>query len=73
MKRGQLEGLYRLTIDVEFIASQYFHSVFNMIDFFAQQRKRSFGDLEKELMYYHLNGIGTSKGIKYLDKIKFEK
>jgi AcrR family transcriptional regulator len=73
MKRGQLEGLYRLTIDVEFIASQYFHSVFNMIDFFAHQRTRSFGDLEKELMYYHLNGIGTSKGIKYLDKIKFEK
>jgi AcrR family transcriptional regulator len=72
MKRGQEEGLYRLTIDLEFIANQYFQSVFNMIDFFAQQRTRSFGDLEKELMYYHINGIGTPKGIKYLDKINFE-
>ncbi|MBL7788738.1 MAG: TetR/AcrR family transcriptional regulator [Chitinophagales bacterium] len=72
MQRGQEEGLYRSTIDVEFIASQYFHSIFNMVDFFAQQRSRSFGELEKELMYYHINGIGTPKGIKYLDKINFE-
>jgi len=70
--RGQTEGLYRMTIDVEFIASQYFHSIFNMIDFFAEQRTRSFSVLEKELMYYHLNGIGTIKGLKYLDKINFE-
>lgn len=72
MQRGQSEGLYRLSIDVEFIANQYFNSIFNMIDFFAQQRTRSFGDLEKELMFYHINGIGTPKGIKYLDKINFE-
>lgn len=72
MQRGQEEGLYRCTIDIEFIASQYFHSIFNMVDFFAQQRSRSFGELEKELMYYHIHGIGTPKGIKYLDKINFE-
>lgn len=70
--RGQKEGLYRLTIDVEFIASQYFSSIFNMIDFFAQQRTRSLGDLEKQLMNYHVHGIGTVEGIKYLDNIKFE-
>ena len=72
MQRGQQEGLYRLTVDIEFIANQYYHSIFNMIEFFAQQRTRSFGDLEKELMYYHINGIGTSKGIRYLDKVNFE-
>lgn len=72
MQRGQNEGLYRLAIDVEFLASQYFHSIFNMVDFFAQQRSRSFGELEKELMYYHIHGIGTTKGIKYLDKLNFE-
>ncbi len=72
IQRGQGEGLYRTQIDIEFIASQYFHSIFNMVEFFAQQRTRSFGDLEKELMFYHINGIGTPKGIKYLDKINFE-
>jgi len=73
MHRGQQEGLYRTSIDVEFIANQYFHGIFNMVDFFAQQRTRSFGELEMELMYYHIHGIGTPKGIKYLDKIKFDK
>lgn len=72
IRRGQEEGFYRLGINVEFISYMYFKSIFNQIDFFTLQKKYSIVELDKEHLYYHINAIGTKKGIKYLDKIKID-
>lgn len=72
IKRGQDEGLYRLGINIEFISFLYFKSIFTLIEYFTSQKKLSIAELDKEHLYYHINAIGTPKGIRYLDKIKLD-
>lgn len=73
IERGQKEGLYRENINIDFISHLYFKSIFIIIDYFSIQKKYSIADLDQEHMYYHIHAIGTNKGIKYLDKIQFDK
>lgn len=72
IQRGHNEGLYKTELNIEFLSHQYYGGILNMIDYFSHQQKYSISDLQKEHIYYHIHGIGTAKGIKYLDKINFE-
>ena len=70
--RGQQEGFYRENVNADFISYLYFKSIFLQLEYFAIQKKLSIIDLDREHLYYHVHAIGTTKGIKYLEKIKFE-
>lgn len=70
--RGQEEGLYRDDLHRDLITFLYMRNVISLIDFFSSQTKFSIVSLIKEYIYYHIRGIGTDKGIKYLNNINLE-
>lgn len=73
LKRGIKEGLYREELDVEIMARIYVARVEMFLDdeIFPYDKfppQKTFN----VFMDYHIRGIATSKGIKYLEKIKSE-
>jgi hypothetical protein len=71
LKRGVEEGYYREDLDVEIVSRIY---VTNTFSFFDQNlfnaKSYQFIDLYREFMKYHLHGIVSTKGLKYIQKIK---
>ena len=71
LKRGVEEGFYREDLDVEIVSRIY---VTNTFSFFDQNlfnaKSYQFIDLYREFMKYHLHGIVSAKGLKYIQKIK---
>jgi AcrR family transcriptional regulator len=74
MERGISEGLYRADMNPEIVARIYVYALDILID---QQRfpakKYHFYNLYKEFVNYHLSGILTDKGAKYLEQSKLLK
>ena len=74
LERGIREGLYRGDMDPEIVARIYVYALDILID---QQRfpskKYHFYILYKEFVNYHLSGILTPKGSKYLEQSKLLK
>jgi len=74
LERGIEEGMYREDIDPEIVARIYVYALDILID---QQRfpakKYHFFNLYKEFVNYHLAGILTAKGAKYLEQSKLLK
>ena len=70
LNRGIQLGLYRETMNVEFISKIYFAGVMSIKDndFFSPQ-KLSKKTLMEYFLEYHLRGICTSKGLEKLNTI----
>ncbi len=75
MKNGIKEGLYRDDLNAEIVSKIYisrFDAVFDGELFPATDYK--FTDVHHEFFRYHIRGIASKKGIKYLvEKVKKEK
>lgn len=74
LERGISEGLYRDNLDPTIVARIYVYALDILID---QQRfpakKFNFYTLYMEFVQYHLSGILTPKGTKYLEQSKLLK
>jgi AcrR family transcriptional regulator len=69
LKQGMAEGLYRDNINPEIIAKLYTFKidvVFDAVIFPPNQY--SFYDIHIEMIRYHIRGIASDEGIKYLQK-----
>lgn len=69
LKRGIAQGLYRDTINIDFISRIYFNGMINLKD---QELfplvKFSMNTLMEYYLEYHLRGICTAKGLKTLSQ-----
>lgn len=69
LNRGKKEGLYRKNLNSRIIAIAY-TNLMNLIfdsDQFSE-KEFDFKTLYLELFYYHIRGIASEKGNKYVDK-----
>lgn len=69
MEKGIEEGLYRDDLNVQVVARIYTTRIDMVFDdelFSADQY--SFGDVYREMFHYHIRGIASEKGIRYLQK-----
>ena len=74
IERGIKQGLYRNNLNAEIIAKLYISKIDVVFDpaVFPISKFR-FSKVHEELMRYHIRGIASPKGIKYLeDKVKKE-
>lgn len=70
IKQGIDEGLFESKVNVEMVARLFTNSV----DFLACRRhpffaNRDLGELLKGFVTYHLKGISTREGLKYLESV----
>lgn len=67
LERGLAEGLYRKNLNPEIVAKLYSEKMDVLLDkeLFPNQ-KFSFIDIYSEMMRYHLKGIVSKEGLKYL-------
>jgi TetR/AcrR family transcriptional regulator, cholesterol catabolism regulator len=75
MEKGIKEGFYRDDLDTDIIANLYVSSI-NAIftQFITQEGAHPFHVIYLEMFRYHIRGIASEKGIKYLiEKVKIEK
>jgi len=69
LKRGIAQGIYRDSINVEFITRIYFNSMLAIKDKDLFPLKHfSMNELMEYYIEYHLRGICTEKGLKYLEE-----
>lgn len=67
---GIQEGLYRSDINVEIIAWMYVSSrLYNTESFSIEY---SYADILNQLFNYHIRGIASAKGLKYLESLQIE-
>ena len=71
MKRVKKQGLYRENLNSEIVANMYllFIDVLFKGDLF-QNDKLSFHDIYSEYFRYHVRGLASDKGLKYLQEVK---
>ena len=73
MRRGIQEGLYRKDLNIPILASMY---IARMNDFFSTELfppGASFSEIYLEIFRYHIRGLASEKGVKYLQqKVKNE-
>jgi len=70
LRRGVVLGLYRTTINIEFIAKIYFNCMIALKDKdLFPLNNLSMNTLMENYIEYHLRGVCTTKGINFLDKI----
>ena len=68
IEKGKVEGYYREDISAEIIARAYVNTVYAMIDRTDEVLMRyDFGTIYVEFMKYHLRGIASEKGHKFLN------
>lgn len=69
-EKGKKQGLYRENLNSEIVASMYllFIDVLFKGDLF-QDNKLSFHDIYSEYFRYHIRGLASDKGLKYLQEI----
>ncbi|MFD2551722.1 TetR/AcrR family transcriptional regulator [Bizionia sediminis] len=70
LKRGVLEGLYRKTIDIDFISRLYFNNMMTLkdVDIFPRNTF-PMSHLMDTFLEYHIRGISTEKGLAKLETI----
>lgn len=73
MEKGMEEGLYRADLNIEIVTSIYMTLMYNLLSArLVNTRNFSFSEIYMEFFKYHIHGISSEKGQKYL-KTKFEK
>jgi len=69
LEEGKKQGVYRKDVDADIVSKVYISSIDILVN---QQlfpaRKYAFTDIYKEYTNYHLRGIVSAKGLKFLDK-----
>lgn len=71
MEKGIKEGLYRSDLNIEIITSIYMTLMYNLISArIVNTRNFSFSQLYMEFFKYHIHGISSEEGQKFL-KTKF--
>ena len=75
LKKGIKEGLFRKDLNVDVAKDLYLGHVENMMtERFPSMKQYSFTEVYLELFRYHIRGIASEKGIKYLiEKVTKEK
>jgi hypothetical protein len=70
LNRGIEQGLYRSNINVDVIARMYMAFMDHVIagDLFEGMKYRV-DEVYTEFFHYHIRGIATTKGLKYLNKL----
>ena len=69
MKNGIEEGLYRKELNAEFIAKYYVSRIESNMDFdFFRREVKHIHDFIYEIFVYHIRGISSPEGIKFLEK-----
>lgn len=68
LEKGQEDGWYRTNIDTETIATLYISSLVNILDVnMFPPEKFQFHKVIEEMITYHLHGIVTEKGLRFLN------
>ena len=69
IKRGKDEGIYREELNAEIVSFLYYSRARLMLqeESFFEQSKWSITEIMREILIYHIRGIASSEGIKYLD------
>ena len=75
--KGKKEGLYRKELNEEFIAKYYVSRIDSSMDLYSSnENANNMQEYIYELFIYHIRGISSAKGIKFLeehiDEIKLE-
>ena len=68
MRQGIQAGLYRDDLNVDVIASIYVYQVGNLE--VLDDVDVPFYEAMRDIFEYHIRGIATEKGLKYLESIK---
>ena len=72
IEKGLKEGLYRADLNIEIVTSIYMTLMYNLISAKLVNNKNfSFSEIYMEFFKYHIYGISSEKGQKYL-KSKFK-
>jgi len=67
LRKGKSEGLYRDNLNEEILTSFYINSVDGIIDESpAHLQKTSYSERYSEFFRYHIRGIASEEGVKYL-------
>ncbi|MFT4969847.1 MAG: AcrR family transcriptional regulator [Chitinophagales bacterium] len=73
ISKGKEDGMYRMGIDEDVITKLYINSIDYLVNpYNFPPSDYNFSDLYKEFIAYHLHGISTEKGHKYLKNIQLE-
>jgi len=73
IKEGQEEGLYRDNINADIVSNIYVSIINSMMDpEIFPSSKYALKDVHREIARYHLKGIASEKGVKYIRRL-FEK
>jgi TetR/AcrR family transcriptional regulator, cholesterol catabolism regulator len=72
IKLGQEQKLYREDLVPELIAKLHVGAIDSLFQSASSFKKMNMEQVFMQYFTYHLRGISTDKGIKYLDKIKFQ-
>ncbi|PTM03922.1 MAG: hypothetical protein DA405_08970 [Bacteroidetes bacterium] len=69
IKRGKEEGIYREELNAEIVSFLYYSRARLMLqeESFFEQSKWSITEIMREILIYHIRGIASAEGIKYLD------
>ncbi|MCF8234683.1 MAG: TetR/AcrR family transcriptional regulator [Bacteroidales bacterium] len=74
LKRGISEGLYRKELDVDLLSKLHVFRCENLIEYDVFSRDELISDhFVNELFTYHMHGIASEKGLKYLKQINQSK
>ncbi len=66
---GIEQGMYRENVNTEIVASVYVNMINKIFDFeMFPSHKFNFSTLHKEIARYHIRGIASEKGLKFLVK-----
>jgi hypothetical protein len=70
IRSGIEAGLYRADINVEIIAWMYVSSRLYNTESFSIEN--SYAEILTQLFNYHIRGIASAKGLKYLESLQIE-
>ncbi|MCB0479781.1 MAG: TetR/AcrR family transcriptional regulator [Flavobacteriales bacterium] len=73
MRRGIEEGLYRKDLNIPVLTGMYLARINDFFNADLFPKGVSFSDIYLEIFRYHIRGLASEKGVKYLqDKVKKE-
>jgi hypothetical protein len=74
LERGIAEGFYRADMNADIVSKIYISAVVFLFDQkLFPVKQYAFPDLYREFMTYHLHGILSVKGLKYVEQKKLVK
>jgi len=67
--RGKEEGIYRLELNTEIVSFLYYSRARLMLreESFLEQSKWCIQEIMREILIYHIRGVASAEGIKYLE------